>query len=90
MPEVEIYTRAWCGFCTRAKALLDSRKIPYREIDITGDRRAGAAMAARASGRSTVPQIFIDGEHVGGCDDLMALEARGGLDALTGGKGEDR
>jgi thioredoxin reductase (NADPH) len=89
MPKVEIYTRAGCVFCTRARALLDARGLPYEEIDVGADRRLFGRMVARAGGRSTVPQIFIDDRHVGGCDDLMALEARGGLEALTGDKGED-
>ena len=87
MPRVDIYTRSGCGFCTRALALLRSKGIDFTEIDITGDRRALGAMIGRAGGRMTVPQIFVGEVHVGGCDDLYDLEARGGLDALLGLEG---
>lgn len=82
MAKVEIYTKAFCPYCSRAKALLDSKQAAYEEIDITmgGPRRP--EMIQRANGRSTVPQIFIDGRHVGGSDDLAALERAGELDAL--------
>jgi glutaredoxin 3 len=79
---VEIYTKASCGFCTRAKRMLDMKKIDYREIAIDRDAARREEMIQRANGRTTVPQIFIDGRHVGGCDDLMALEYDGKLDAL--------
>ena len=84
MTKVEIYTKAFCGYCTRAKRLLQSKGVDIEEFDITmgGPRRA--EMLQRAPGRMTVPQIFIDGRHVGGCDDLYALDARGGLDPLLG------
>jgi glutaredoxin 3 len=82
MAKIEIYTKAFCPYCTRAKALLDSKRAEYDEIDITmgGPRRA--EMIDRAHGRTTVPQVFIDGKHIGGSDDLAALDARGGLDPL--------
>jgi len=82
MVKVEIYTKAFCGYCTRAKRLLQSKGVDFEEFDITmgGPRRA--EMLQRAHGRMTVPQIFIDDRHVGGCDDLHALDARGGLDPL--------
>ena len=82
MATVEIYTKASCGFCTRAKRMLDMKKIDYREIAIDRDGARREEMIQRANGRTTVPQIFIDGRHVGGCDDLMALEYDGKLDAL--------
>jgi len=84
MARVEIYTKAFCSFCTRAKRLLDEKGAAYEEFDITfgGDRRA--EMLQRANGRTTVPQIFIDGRHVGGSDDLYALDRDGGLDPLLG------
>jgi glutaredoxin 3 len=82
MARVEIYTKAFCSYCARAKHLLDEKGAAYEEFDITfgGDRRA--EMLSRANGRTTVPQIFIDGRHVGGSDDLQALDRDGGLDPL--------
>lgn len=82
MAKIEIYTKAFCPYCYRAKALLDSKQVAYEEIDITmgGPRRP--EMIQRAGGRSTVPQIFIDGKHIGGSDDLAALDRQGGLDPL--------
>lgn len=82
MATVEIYTKASCGFCTRAKRMLDMKKVAYREIAVDHGGAPKDEMLQRSSGRSTVPQIFIDGRHVGGCDDLMALEYDGKLDAL--------
>lgn len=82
MAKIEIYTKAFCPYCHRAKALLDSKGVEYEEIDITmgGPRRP--EMIQRANGRTTVPQIFIDGKHIGGSDDLAALDHQGGLDPL--------
>lgn len=82
MPRVEIYTKTSCSYCYRAKRLLDSKGLAYDEhvIDFGGPRRH--EMIQRSGGRTTVPQIFIGGVHVGGCDDLVALEARGKLDEL--------
>ncbi|MBB4839630.1 glutaredoxin 3 [Sphingomonas kyeonggiensis] len=82
MAKIEIFTKAFCPYCTRAKALLDSKQAEYEEIDISmgGPRRA--EMIDRSNGRMTVPQVFIDGKHIGGSDDLAALDARGGLDPL--------
>jgi glutaredoxin 3 len=82
MAKIEIFTKAFCPYCTRAKALLDSKHAEYEEIDISmgGPRRA--EMIDRSQGRMTVPQVFIDGKHIGGSDDLAALDARGGLDPL--------
>lgn len=84
MAKIEIYTKAFCGYCARAKALLDSKGVDYEEFDLTmgGPRRE--EMIQRADGRTTVPQIFIDGTHIGGSDDLAALEREGRLDALLG------
>jgi glutaredoxin 3 len=86
MARVEIYTKLFCGFCGAAKRLLDAKGIDYEEIDITmgGPRRA--EMIQRANGRLTVPQIFIDGAHVGGCDDLHDLEKGGRLDPMLAGE----
>jgi glutaredoxin 3 len=82
MAKIEIYTKAFCPYCTRAKRLLDSKGAAFEEFDITmgGERRA--EMIQRASGRTTVPQVFIDGRHIGGSDDLAALDRQGGLDPL--------
>ncbi|WHU03158.1 MULTISPECIES: glutaredoxin 3 [unclassified Sphingomonas] len=82
MAKIEIFTKAFCPYCTRAKALLDSKQAEYEEIDISmgGPRRN--EMIERSNGRMTVPQVFIDGKHIGGSDDLAALDARGGLDPL--------
>lgn len=82
MPKVEIYTGMMCGYCMRALRLLESKKIAYKEIDVSLNSKLRAEMRQRASGRSSVPQIFIDGDHVGGCDDLYALEASGRLDDM--------
>ena len=82
MAMIEIYTKALCGYCARARALLDRKGAAYREIDVTMDRAGYEAMVSRANGGRTVPQIFIDDRHVGGSDDLAALEAKGELDAL--------
>ncbi len=82
MATVEIYTKATCGFCVRAKRMLDMKKIEYREISVDRGGPPKEEMLQRANGRSTVPQIFIDGRHIGGCDDLMSLEYGGKLDAL--------
>ncbi|ABD01126.1 glutaredoxin 3 [Synechococcus sp. R55.6] len=79
---VEIYTWRFCPFCIRAKQLLDRKGVKYIEYAIDGDEAARAEMAKRANGRRSVPQIFINDQHIGGCDDLYALEARGQLDLL--------
>ena len=82
MAKVEIYTSPYCGYCSRAKRLLDSKKVQYTEIDVSADDDLREKMVQRAGGRRTVPQIFIDGTHIGGSDDLQALDATGGLDPL--------
>ncbi|MEN9205961.1 MAG: glutaredoxin 3 [Thermostichales cyanobacterium BF4_bins_65] len=79
---VEIYTWRSCPFCLRAKQLLDRKGVIYTEYAIDGDEAARQAMAKRANGRRTLPQIFINNVHIGGCDDLYALERAGKLDAL--------
>ncbi len=84
MAKIEIYTKAFCGYCARAKALLDSKGVSYEEYDLTMGGSKRQEMLERANGRTTVPQIFIDGEHIGGSDDLGALERDGRLDALIG------
>lgn len=82
MAKIEIYTKAFCPYCTRAKALLDSKGVSYEEFDITMGGAQRQEMIQRANGRTTVPQVFIDGQHIGGSDDLAALDRRGGLDPL--------
>ena len=82
MKQVEIYTSPICGFCVRAKRLLDAKGVPYTERDVFAEPGARAEMVARAEGRRTVPQIFIDGVGIGGCDELHALERAGELDGL--------
>ncbi|AJP72464.1 glutaredoxin 3 [Sphingomonas hengshuiensis] len=82
MAKIEIYTKAFCPYCSRAKALLDSKQAEYEEVDITMGGPKRAEMIDRADGRSTVPQVFIDGKHIGGSDDLAALDRAGGLDPL--------
>ena len=82
MPDVVIYSKGWCGYCTRAKALLARKGVAFAEIEIEGDDALRDEMVARSGGRTTVPQIFIGETHVGGCDDLYRLESEGRLDAL--------
>lgn len=82
MARIEVYTKAFCPYCTRAKALLGKKGADFQEIDVTMDRAGFESMIERANGRRTVPQVFIDGRHVGGSDDLAALDAKGELDAL--------
>ena len=82
VPTVVIYTKSFCPYCHSAKDLLRQKGAAFQEISVDGDRAAQAAMSAKAGGRSTVPQIFIGAEHVGGCDDLYALDDAGRLDAL--------
>jgi glutaredoxin 3 len=79
---VEIYTWSSCPFCLRAKALLDHKGVKYTEYIIDGDEQARDKMSQRANGRRSVPQIFINDRHIGGCDDIHDLEARGELDPL--------
>jgi glutaredoxin 3 len=83
-PAITVYTTGWCPYCSRAKALLERKGAAYVEIDIETTTDARADMMAR-SGRRTVPQIFIGDRHIGGCDDLHALDAAGGLDPLLAG-----
>ncbi|MBX7146914.1 MAG: glutaredoxin 3 [Alphaproteobacteria bacterium] len=82
MVKVDIYVNSSCGYCFRAKQLLQHYKIKYHEIDITGKPQIKSEMIKRSKGCSTVPQIFIDDNHIGGCDDLYDLERQGKLAAL--------
>ena len=84
MAEVEIYTSNVCPYCVRAKSLLTRKGASYQEINISADPDLMDAMIKRAGGKRTVPQIFIDGLHIGGCDDLYALDKEGGLNPLLG------
>ena len=79
---IEIYTKAFCPYCWRAKQLLEAKGVEYREIAVDYGGEVRERMIERAKGRTTVPQIFIREQHVGGCDDLMALERAGRLDDL--------
>ena len=85
MPQVEIYTTMFCPYCVRAKRLLDQKGVDYQEHDISMGGPGRAEMIQRANGRTTVPQIFIGETHVGGSDDLAALERAGKLDPLLAG-----
>jgi glutaredoxin 3 len=82
MASITIYTTRLCPYCHAAKDLLRRKKAEFTEIDVTSDRPARVAMTAKSEGRSSVPQIFIGEKHVGGCDDLYALDATGELDVL--------
>ena len=81
MAEVELYTTAFCPYCSRARALLERKGVSYNEIDIIEEPARRAEMIRRAGGRTSVPQIFIHGEHIGGSDELVALDQAGELDA---------
>jgi glutaredoxin 3 len=82
MVAVVIYTRAYCSYCAWAKELLRRKGAAFEEIDVTGHQERRAEMIRRANGETTTPQIFIGSTHVGGCDELYALERAGRLDAL--------
>ncbi len=82
MAQVEIYTTPYCPYCLDAKALLKRKGVTFNEIDVAGNRERRSEMVQRANGRMTVPQIFIGAAHVGGCDELYALEEAGRLDPL--------
>ncbi len=85
MPEVVMYTRKMCGFCSAAKSLLKSKGVEFVEHDGTFDQNIRAEMIQKSNGARTFPQIFIGDVHVGGCDDLHAMERAGNLDALLAG-----
>ena len=84
MADVTIYTRQFCPYCTRAVSLLESKNVNFNEIDAGMDVQKKAEMVERSGGGRTFPQIFIGEKHVGGCDDMMALEKSGELDSLLG------
>jgi len=83
--KVEIYSSPWCGYCARAKGLLSRKGVDYIDYDVTADTSKRDEMVQRAPGSTTVPQIFINGTHVGGCDELHALERAGRLDPMLTG-----
>ncbi|MBL6933967.1 MAG: glutaredoxin 3 [Alphaproteobacteria bacterium] len=82
MPKIEIYTSPLCGYCSRAKKLLSGKGVEFTDINVLGDAEMRDKMAQRAGGDRKVPQIFVDGEHIGGSDELTALEESGRLDEL--------
>lgn len=82
MPDITIYTKGWCPYCAAAKKLLEEKGAAFTEIDIEAKPEKRAEMIQKAGGRSTVPQIFIGGRHVGGCDELYAMDDRGELERL--------
>ena len=84
MAKVEIYTGMLCGFCSAAKRLLKEKGVDFEETDVSFNSAKKQEMLKRANGSHTVPQIFIDGEHIGGCDDIYALDSSGKLDAKLG------
>jgi glutaredoxin 3 len=84
MPEIEIYTTFWCPYCSAAKALLAKKGVSFREIDAPNGSPARAEAIARSGGRTTVPQIFVDGAPLGGYDDIAALDRAGRLDPVLG------
>jgi glutaredoxin 3 len=84
MAQVEIYTTMFCPYCSRARALLEHKGVTFTEIDIMEEPGRRDEMIRRAGGRTSVPQIFINDEHIGGCDDMVALDRTGGLDPKLG------
>jgi len=84
-PDIIVYSTGWCPYCVRARALLERKGLPFREIKVDENPAEREAMLARSGGRRTVPQIFIGDHHVGGFDELYALDKAGKLDALTAG-----
>lgn len=84
MPKIEIYTKTICPYCHAAKDLLQKKGVAFDEINLNQQPQLRDTMVARAQGGTTVPQIFIDGTHIGGCDDIYALDAKGALDPLLG------
>ncbi|TCT44873.1 glutaredoxin 3 [Martelella mediterranea] len=86
MANVDIYTREFCGFCSRAKKLLTDKGVNFKEFNATETPDVRAEMIQRANGAATFPQIFIDGTHIGGCDELYALERAGKLDPMLSGQ----
>ena len=84
MADVQIYTQPWCPFCERAMHMLSTKGVAFREIDAPHGSAARAEARQRSGGRTSVPQIFIAGQHIGGCDDMVALDRAGKLNTLLG------
>jgi len=84
MAEIEIYTQPWCPFCERALHILTTKGVTFHEIDAPNGSKERVVARERSGGRTSVPQIFIGGQHIGGCDDMVALDRAGKLDALLG------
>ncbi len=84
MAKVEMYSTLWCPYCAHARALLGRKGVEFTEIDLMEEPGRRDEMIRRAGGRTSVPQIFINGEHIGGCDDMVALDRAGGLDPKLG------
>lgn len=82
MPNIVVYSGSGCPYCVRAKQLLQQKNVDFTEIDVRSDPAALATMLEKSQGRQTIPQIFIDDKHIGGCDDLYALDRAGALDPL--------
>lgn len=82
MADVIIYTTNYCPYCTKVKLLFKNKGVDFTEIDLTNDEDGRLKLIEKAGGRKTVPQVFIDGKHLGGCDDLYSLDSKGGLDSL--------
>ncbi|OSQ38295.1 glutaredoxin 3 [Thalassospira mesophila] len=82
MAKIEVYATDWCPYCKRARKLLDEKNADYDVIDVMMEPRRKREMMDRAGGKTSVPQIFINDQHIGGCDELMALNAKGGLDKM--------
>ena len=82
MPNIQIYTQPWCPYCERAVHLLTTKGVEFKEIDAPQGSKAREEARQRSGGRTSAPQIFIEGQHIGGCDDLLALDAAGKLDPL--------
>jgi len=82
MAKIEVYTGTYCPYCVRAKELFKKKGVDFTEIDVTSDDAGRLTMMERSNGRRTIPQIFINDQHIGGCDDLYALDAKGELDPL--------
>jgi glutaredoxin 3 len=84
MPDIEIYTQPWCPFCERAMHILTTKGVEFRDIDAPNGSAARREARERSGGRTSVPQIFIGGNHIGGCDDMVALDRAGKLDIILG------
>jgi glutaredoxin 3 len=84
MPQIDVYSGDYCPYCTRAKALLDRKGVEYTEHNVGRDAEKRMALSEKSGGAKTIPQIFIDGKHIGGFDDMSALDDKGELDGLLG------